>query len=361
MLRPFTARPYQQGTRLGRSLLLKVWRGEQIDWERLRAKYVEEKPCAECGVQKRKKEYTTGQWKRDENKRICKECVARHVEDGEPWQCFVCACWRGPAQFPAKHQRAQCAFYRVCMTCQDLKKCALCERRLEEKEFSKGQWKRTRSGQCVCRACQKHGQWTCIVCNTRRLRTYFSRWGQARACGQDGRQKCNICLHMMHARQRTNARLQRRRRKVAEEKVAKVLREVRAEIQEANAKKRPRSNEPPTVAERKGAAEEPEEGRQHRHEQVLGLQTGEAKERNEYECPYCHAKTYSGVRTGKVQVAGHCGKQFRVRNGDVVRSFTHACPSCGTMVQSAKASGRLRIKHQKPNGKACPTTVWVGK
>ena len=121
VLRPFTARPYQQGTRLGRSLLLKVWRGEQIDWERLRAKYVEEKPCAECGVQKRKKEYTTGQWKRDENKRICKECVARHVEDGEPWQCFVCACWRGPAQFPAKHQRAQCAFYRVCMTCQDLK------------------------------------------------------------------------------------------------------------------------------------------------------------------------------------------------------------------------------------------------
>ena len=22
-------------------------------------------------------------------------------------------CWRGPAEFPAKHQRAQCAFYRV--------------------------------------------------------------------------------------------------------------------------------------------------------------------------------------------------------------------------------------------------------
>ena len=175
VLRPFTARPYQQGTRLGR-LLLKVWRGEEIDWERLRAKYLEEKPCAECGVRKGKNEYTAGQWKRDENKRICKECVARHVEDGEPWQCSVCSCWRGPGQFPAKHQRAQCAFYRVCMTCNDLKKCALCERLLEEKEFSKGQWKRTRSGQRVCRACQKHGQWTCFLCNTRRLHTYFSRW-----------------------------------------------------------------------------------------------------------------------------------------------------------------------------------------
>ena len=128
---------------------------------------------------------------------------------------------------------------------------------------------------------------------------------------------------MMHARQRTNARLQRRRRKVAEEKVAKVLREVRAEIQEANAKKRPRSNEPPTVAERKGAAEEPEEGRQHRHEQVLGLQTGEAKERNEYECPYCHAKTYSGVRTGgsgrrALRQAVSCSKWGR-------RTFVHPC------------------------------------
>ena len=144
--------------------------------------------------------------------------------------------------------------------------------------------------------------------------------------------------------------------------VGKVLREVRAEIQEANAKKRLRSNAPPTAAERQAAAEEPEEGRQHRHVQVLGLQQGEAKERNEYECPYCHAKTHSNVRTGKVQVAEHCGMQFRVRNGDVVRAFTHACPSCGTKVQSAKASGRIRIKHQKPtNGKACPTTVWVGK
>ena len=59
--------------------------------------------------------------------------------------------------------------------------------------------------------------------------------------------------------------------------------------------------------------------------------------------------------------AGHCGKQFRVRNGVVARSFTHACPSCGTKVCSAKASGRIRVKHNKPNGKVCPTTVWVRK
>ena len=249
------------------------------------------------------------------------------------------------------------------MTCKEQKKCDLCERDLEENQFSKSQWTRTRSGQRVCTACQKlqHGQWTCSVCNTRRLHTYFSSWRQTRAGGQDGRQKCNICLHIQRAHQRTNARLQRRRRKVAEAKVAKVLREVRAEIQEANAKKRRLSNEPPTAAERPATAEEPEEERQHRHAQALGRKQGSAKERKEYECPYCHAKTHSSVRTGKVQVAGHCGKQFRVRHGDVVRAFTHACPSCGTKVQSAKAPGRIQSKHQKPNGKACPTTEWVRK
>ena len=138
-------------------------------------------------------------------------------------------------------------------------------------------------------------------------------------------------------------------------------------------KKRQRSQERPQGAGRTCTREEREEERKRGDEHVLGLGKGKATEQNEYlgkgkateqneyECPYCQAKTYSIVRTGTVHVAGHCGKQFRVRNGDVVRSFTHACPSCGTQVQSAKASGRIQSKHKKPNGKACPTTVWVQK
>ena len=176
ILRPFDPKPYQQGTRLGRILLLRLWRGEEIDWEALRATYLEEKPCAECAVRKRKNEYTVGQWKRNDDRRICKECVARHVKNGEPWQCSVCCCWRGPGQFPAKHQKPQCAFYRVCLTCKEQKKCDLCERLLEEKEFSRPQWQRKQARQRICTACQKSGKWTCYVCKTRRLRTHFSRW-----------------------------------------------------------------------------------------------------------------------------------------------------------------------------------------
>ena len=155
---------------------MRLWRGEEIDWAALRATYLEEKPCAECAVRKRNNEYTVGQWKRNDDRRICKECVARHVENGEPWQCSVCCCWRGPAQFPAKHQKPQCAFYRVCLTCKEQKKCDLCERLLEEKEFSRPQWQRKQARQRICTACQKRGKWACYVCKTRRLRTHFSRW-----------------------------------------------------------------------------------------------------------------------------------------------------------------------------------------
>ena len=199
ILRPFDPKPYQQGTRLGRALLLRVWRREEIDWEVLRAKYVEEKPCAECSVQKRKNEYTVGQWKRNDDKRICKECIARHVDNGQPWQCSMCCCWRSPAQFPAKHQKASCAFYRVCLTCKETKACGLCGKHLEEKNFSKGQWRRTRGGQRVCRACQRKGQWTCAVCGRRVLQTHFSLWA-GKHKGRHGRQQCNMCIHMKHAK-----------------------------------------------------------------------------------------------------------------------------------------------------------------
>ena len=320
--------------------------------------------------------------------RICKECVARHVENGEPWQCSVCCCWRGPAQFPTKHQKASCAFYRVCLTCKELKKCDLCDQLLEEKEFSKAKWLRTRCGQRVCTACQKRGQWTCSVCKTRRLQTHFSLWGKNHK-GQHGEQQCNICIHMKRARQRTHTRLQRRRNKVAEAKVAKVLQAVRTEIQQMKRKQHARGEESAKAMQRvqQNTSEASptehkrvrvqllelqkniqapgvEEESSHGHE-CMNKDTRESNarsvKRREYECPYCHVTIYSSVDSGNVQVAGHCGKQFRVRNGVVACGFAHACPTCGQHVRSAKASGRIRAKHKKPNGKTCPTADFVIK
>ena len=386
ILRPFDPKPYQQGTRLGRVLLLRVWRGEEIDWDALRATYLEEKPCAECTVRKRKNEYTAGQWKRTDDKRICKECVARHVENGEPWQCSVCCCWRGPAQFPAKHQKPSCAFYRVCLTCKETKACGLCGKHLEEKDFSKAQWQRTRNKARVCTACQRHGNWTCSVCKTRRLLTHFSLWRKKRR-GQHGKQKCNICILVKHARQQTHARLKRRRRKITEAKVAKVLQEVHTEIQQI--KRKQRAGSEGSAKSQKTIEASPTEHKNariqmhkpHAHIQAQDTEIPRVNEKQgshgqdyrppsakkpsdkvlEYECPYCHVTIYSTVESGKVKATGHCGKQFRVRGGVVARSFAHACPKCGQQIQSTKESGRIRSTHKTPEGNPCTKASWVSK
>ena len=77
-----------------------------------------------------------------------------------------------------------------------------------------------------------------------------------------------------------------------------------------------------------------------------------------YKCPHCQAHIQSTVRDGKVHVHGHCGRQFRVRNGVVSRPNSILCPTCGTRVLSTRAKGRIQCKHTKPNGRACPTTRW---
>ena len=36
----------------------------------------------------------------------------------------------------------------------------------------------------------------------------------------------------------------------------------------------------------------------------------------------------------------------------------HACPACGTVVHSRRASGRIRVKHQRPDGLPCECESW---
>ena len=60
VFRPFDAKPFQKGAKIGRELLLRFWRGEAMDWSFLRAKYREEKTCAECNEKKPLSGYTAG-------------------------------------------------------------------------------------------------------------------------------------------------------------------------------------------------------------------------------------------------------------------------------------------------------------
>ena len=56
--RPFPLAPLQAGLPLGRQLLLDVWKQERIDWDALRNKYLDERPCMECNERKRKDGFT---------------------------------------------------------------------------------------------------------------------------------------------------------------------------------------------------------------------------------------------------------------------------------------------------------------
>ena len=75
ILRPFAAAPFQKGVGLGRELLLRHLRGEQINWKALLAKYCEERPCSTCGERRQSCAFTAGQWKRDDKDRVCRECT----------------------------------------------------------------------------------------------------------------------------------------------------------------------------------------------------------------------------------------------------------------------------------------------
>ena len=90
----------------------------------------------------------------------------------------------------------------------------------------------------------------------------------------------------------------------------------------------------------------------------LGRPPTPAGPKSVYTCPYCKTAVQSTVQTGKVFTRNHCGKQFRVKDGQVIRSYQHACPHCGATVVSTKAKGRIQVQHTMPNGQPCETTQW---
>ena len=75
LFRPFHAKLFQRGVGIGRELLLRVLRGESVNWRALLDAYCEERGCCICRERKQKDAYTRGQWKRNDDERVCRECV----------------------------------------------------------------------------------------------------------------------------------------------------------------------------------------------------------------------------------------------------------------------------------------------
>lgn len=366
LLRPFPAGPFQKGIGIGRGLLLQVLRGDAVNWEALRAKYTEERLCCDCNESKNKNAFTVGQWKREDAARVCRECVSRHRAAGEPYQCSICQFWFPEDGFPPHQRHRQCSLYRVCLTCEIRKPCARCKQRKVAADFARSAWKTRAASRRICRACatKARGCWTCKACRQARPKEQFNVFARRRASGQNGTQVCDICLRdaiLTRTAARTTHRLTRRRREVRKKEI---LDEVRREIA-LQVRGRPKQCEAP-------AAPAPKRARQTESSadatalppraSSTGVQHADEPQPDkrlfEYQCPYCMRLVRTTVQNGNVFSRAHCGKQFRVRHGQLAKQYKHVCPPCGAEVLSSKAIGRVQIQHMMPNGEPCKTTQW---
>ena len=196
ILRPFEAASFQKGIGLGRELLLRHLRGEQINWKALLAKYCEERPCATCGERRQCYAFTAGQWKRADSDRVCRECSKHYADAGTPWQCNVCKQWHMEDNFPMKQRQRQCSFYRVCLTCEVKKPCYACQKPKPESEFGAAAWRARNADRRICQACavRVRGYWLCAQCHERLPQEKFTAWKEKKHYMQNGTQNCNACI-----------------------------------------------------------------------------------------------------------------------------------------------------------------------
>ena len=152
--------------------------------------------CRECRESKPRSGYSAGQWKRDADARVCRECVRNYAANNTPWQCNSCKAWKHEDAFARMYARPQCTFYRVCQTCEAQKRCYKCGTAKPESAFGAAAWKGRHADRRVCRDCamKVKGAWRCAVCTERKARNDFSAWSRQRAAPQDGTQRCNACV-----------------------------------------------------------------------------------------------------------------------------------------------------------------------
>ena len=395
IMRPFPASPFQKGNSIGRELLLRVWRGDHVDWEALRAKYLEERTCGECAEKKGKTAFTVGQWNRGDPERVCRECTARHRDAGEPYQCNVCRFWFSEAAFPTKHRRNESACYRVCCACEVQKPCHRCKVKKPVTEYTASAWKARHTERRICKACTKTGNWTCAACHLSFAPMEFGAWLRRRPSGRDGTQICDDCNRAMKLTglaAKARGRLQKRRttlrrREILQEVRAEVERMVRAQRTVIGMEKEPKPNmtqfQPSIATKTSGsvntrkrkspwdgsetysngtgadAAKEiacvpklrHDEGSRDRSQRSEKPRAVEAPTKQKYKCPYCQASTESAIKNGNVKVAGHCGKRATVAN-----NFASATDKSLAKTRTRAPSAAQRCNQHAPTAKSNAAT-----
>ena len=93
--RPFAHDVFTTGPLEGPPLLLKVLRGDEIDWAAIEEKHMPRNICTGCEQTCFKNDFSEAQWKRKDERRFCQDCVKSLSRDGQRRECHGdCKQWK---------------------------------------------------------------------------------------------------------------------------------------------------------------------------------------------------------------------------------------------------------------------------
>ena len=179
--RPFPISLFQNGQKPGLNLLMRVWRGEDIDWGQIEKEHMPKKYCPACAIRKPRQEYFSYEWKKTEERGNCMKCIAWRIKMGAPFECNVCNQWLCGEAFEPHQRDYRSTHTRVCMGCKEKRECVSCHEWKYELYFTKGEWEHAgyNDGRGKCTDCCERsiiGEWYCKGCQTRKSKMEFSQW-----------------------------------------------------------------------------------------------------------------------------------------------------------------------------------------
>ena len=119
--RPFEHSLFTKGSLEGPSTLLKLLRGDAIDWKAIEEKYTPQRKCAGCNFARFKTEYTTFQFKRQDGYHHCNDCIEKKKENDTPHECMACHKWKDASAFSEDDLKR--FVHRVCYDCEERRQC----------------------------------------------------------------------------------------------------------------------------------------------------------------------------------------------------------------------------------------------
>ena len=123
IFRPFDRFLFDAGNLEGPELLLRVLRGENVDWEAIEAKHMPSYMCTGCDTKNFKAEFSEPQWKRKSERRFCKNCERILSCNGTRKQCFECDQWLLEDNFPSEAWKSQVWDKVACNDCGSKRQC----------------------------------------------------------------------------------------------------------------------------------------------------------------------------------------------------------------------------------------------